>query len=176
MAELGALWRSLRQRYWAALMFDVAVILAIFWTVHAWNTRDLPDAAAVPRLEARQLDGNGAIEGLPETGPGVVYFFAPWCFYCRHSIGHIDELVESGEVAWARAVALDYAHPGEVRAFVGEVGLEAPVLLGDARVAREWNIRVFPSYFVMGADGGIESRSVGYATKTGLLVRARLAR
>jgi thiol-disulfide isomerase/thioredoxin len=113
---------------------------------------------------------------LPERGVGVVYFFAPWCFYCKHSIDHIDDLVESSTVEWARAVALDYGSLEEVRAFVAEVGLDQPVLLGDADIAADWHIRGFPTYFVIGAEGGIESRSVGYATKIGMKTRALLAR
>ena len=84
--------------------------------------------------------------------------------------------MESGAVEWARAVALDYGSLEEVREFVTEVGLEQPVLLGDANMAGDWHIRGFPTYFVIGEDGGIESRSVGYATRIGMKTRSLLAR
>ena len=45
---------------------------------------------------------------VSEGEAGIVYFFAPWCFYCRTSIGNLDDLVADGNVAWATAVALDY--------------------------------------------------------------------
>ena len=176
MNRLLAPWRALRQRYWASLLFDVFLILTVFWCIHAWQTRGLPGAGELPRLSATELDGDRTPQALPVAGKGVVYFFAPWCFYCKRSIGNIDELVRSGKVEWARAVALDFADLQEVRDFVSEVGLEQPVLLGDAETARDWNIRVFPTYFIVDEDGGISSRSVGYSTSLGLKTRALLAR
>lgn len=176
MIRFTRTWKSIRQRYWTALSFDIALILAVFAAIHAWNTRDLPRKDAVPPLQASILGMQGLAETLPGGGPGVVYFFAPWCGYCKRSIGHIDELVASGEVSWARAIALDFTELEEVQGFVSEVGLEQPVLLGNAAIAGAWNIRAFPTYFIMNSEGDIASRSVGYATKAGLRIRARLAK
>jgi thiol-disulfide isomerase/thioredoxin len=176
LAGLKAKWKAFRQRYWLALGADLLVILLLFWAVHSWNTRHLPGGDLPSDLRLPPLDAAADSHALPASGPGVVYFFAPWCFYCRHSIGHIDELVRDGDVAWARAVALDYTDVDKVRQFIAETGLQQPVLLGDAAVARAWNIRAFPTYFVIGADGVISSRSVGYATRLGLEVRAMIAR
>ena len=168
-------WKAFRSRYWLALAFDVAVIIAAFWLIHAWNTRDLPRDEPMPGLQLAQLGGGPSVDGVPANRAGVVYFFAPWCFYCRNSIDNLEELVSDGDIAWARAVALDYGSLEEVRAFVSETGLTQPVLLGDRQTARDWNIRVFPTYFVIDAEGRISSRSVGYSTKLGLWVRAQLA-
>ncbi|NIP17878.1 MAG: redoxin domain-containing protein [Xanthomonadales bacterium] len=173
-ADLKGAWKRLRSRYWASLAIDVTIILAAFWLIHAWNTRELPRDRPAPALPALRLDGARAAPQVPEGQAGVVYFFAPWCFYCRHSIDNLDALVDSGAIAWARVVALDYGGPGEVRAFVEETGLRQPVLLGDANTARDWNIHAFPTYFVIGPGGRIDSRSVGYSTWLGLWARSRV--
>jgi thiol-disulfide isomerase/thioredoxin len=175
-SSLKGLWRRLRKRYWVALLMDVALIVGAFWAISAWQTRDLPGPGQLPALQAAWLEEGVESPPLPGSGVGVVYFFAPWCFYCKHSIGHIDELVLDGEVAWARAVALDYESLDEVRDFLAEVDLQQPVLLGTSEVAAAWNIRAFPTYFVIDEKGGISSRSVGYATKIGLKTRVLLAR
>ena len=155
------------------------MIITVFLLIHGWNTRQLPDGEQVPGLMLAQLDAGrelaGDLQGLPQNETGVVYFFAPWCFYCRNSIDNLDKLVENGDIAWARAVALDYGEIEEVRAFVAETGLRQPVLLGNAQTSRDWNIRAFPTYFVVDADGRISSRSVGYSTSLGLWARARMA-
>ena len=108
---------------------------------------------------------------MVEGQVGVVYFFAPWCFYCRKSIDNLDELVSSGQLAWARVVALEYENTDDVREFIKETGVQLPVLLGSAQTTKDWQIRGFPTYFVIDGDGKIVSRSVGYSTKIGLQAR-----
>ncbi len=165
----------LRNHYWLSLGFDVLVIVAVFWLIHAWNTRDLPRDEPAPALQLAQLHAAVPVQGIPGGATGVVYFFAPWCFYCRNSIDNLDQLVLNGDIAWARAVALDYGNLDEIRAFVAETGLQQPVLLGNGQTARDWKIRAFPTYFVIDANGRISSRSVGYSTRLGLWARTQLA-
>jgi thiol-disulfide isomerase/thioredoxin len=169
-------WATLRKRPGFALAFDVGVIILVFIAIHAWNTRQLPQGNAVPELVLAQLDSAVIEQELPSDGVGVVYFFAPWCFYCKNSIDNLDKLVASGDLAWARAVALDYGDQGEVRQFVAETGLSQPVLLGTPQTTQDWNINAFPTYFVIDANGDITGRSVGYSTSLGLWVRSKLAR
>jgi thiol-disulfide isomerase/thioredoxin len=169
MGRIRAAWTALRASRWGSLAFDVGVILLVFMAIHSWNTRELPSGASVPVLDLARLDlqrsGEGAKAGaLPPGETGVVYFFAPWCFYCRNSIDNLESLVRGGDIAWARAVALDYDNLDEVRSFVAKTGWTQPVLLGNEETAGEWSIRAYPTYFVIGPDGRIESRSVGYST------------
>jgi thiol-disulfide isomerase/thioredoxin len=176
MKRLKAFWIALRKRQWLSLGFDVLVIVIVFLLIHAWNTRELPRGGRVPDLPLALLDSTRLTEVLPQGNTGVVYFFAPWCFYCRNSIDNLDALVSKGDIAWARAVALDYEDPSEVREFVAKTGLSQPVLLGNGQTARDWNIRAFPTYFVVDAEGRISSRSVGYSTWLGLWARTKTAR
>jgi thiol-disulfide isomerase/thioredoxin len=168
-------WAALRKRPGLALAFDVSVIVAIFLLIHGWNTRQLPQGNEVPALVLAQLDSQSMEEELPSNGVGVVYFFAPWCFYCRNSIDNLDKLVANGDIAWARAIALDYEDFDEVRQFVAETGLQQPVLLGTRQTSQDWNINAYPTYFVLDAEGNITGRSVGYSTSLGLWARSKLA-
>jgi hypothetical protein len=47
--------------------------------------------------------------------------------------------------------------------------------LGSTQTAKDWNIRAFPTYFVIDAEGNIASRSVGYSTSLGIALRNWLA-
>ncbi|MEJ8568556.1 TlpA family protein disulfide reductase [Elongatibacter sediminis] len=170
------LWARLRAHFWLSLAFDVTVLLLVFVAIHAWQTRDLPIGELAPAGVMPALDGSGLRQPVHLGGPGVVYFFAPWCGVCRSSIGNLDELVADGTLDWATAVALDYADPAAVEAFVKDTDLAAPVLLGGADTIAGWGIGAFPTYFVIDASGNIASRSVGYSTRLGMEVRARLAR
>ena len=170
-----AAWKALRGHYWASLLFDAVIIIAIFVAISAWQTRDLPNDENRPSLAAHWLDDMRADAVIVEGEVGVIYFFAPWCFYCKKSIDNLDGLVANGQLAWARAVALDYGSLDEVREFIRETGVSLPVVLGNAETATDWQVRAFPTYFVIDENGDITSRSVGYSTYLGLKTRTWMA-
>ena len=169
-------WRRFRERRALSLLFDVVLILVVFGVIHAWQTRDLPIDQEAPATVLALLDGSGIESAIRPGEAGVLYFFAPWCFYCKTSIDNLDDLVDSGAVAWGTAVALEYDGAAEVSDFVEETGISLPVLMGDGRTAADWSIRGFPTYYVIDAEGRIHSRSVGYSTKLGMRWRAWRAR
>lgn len=171
MKKLKSAWQRLRAHYWGSLGFDAFLIVVAFSLVSMWQTRDLPDDEHTPALEAVWLDDMKADSVMVSGEMGVVYFFAPWCFYCRNSIDNLDKLVLSGKLAWARIVALEYGDLDEVRDFIEETGVNLPVLLGSQQTTKDWQIRAFPTYFVIDKTGKIASRSVGYSTSIGLQTR-----
>jgi len=175
ISRFRAGWRRLRERFWLSLAFDSFLILAFFMAIHGWQTRDLPVDEMAPETVLAQLDGSGLRSAFGEDGAGIVYFFAPWCFYCKTSIGNLDKLVESGRVDWATAVALDYGEASEVQDFVDGTGISLTVLMGNGRTASDWSVRAFPTYYVIDSNGRISSRSVGYSTRFGMLARHWLA-
>jgi len=172
--KLVSAWKRLRANFWGSLVFDVLLLILFFVGISMWQTRNLPDDTHTPPLELSWLDDMRADTVMVPGQVGVVYFFAPWCFYCRHSIDNLDELVSSGQLAWARLVALEYENLDEVRDFLHDTGVQLPVLLGGPKTSSDWQIRGFPTYFVIDGGGRIVSRSVGYSTKIGLQVRTWL--
>jgi thiol-disulfide isomerase/thioredoxin len=164
-------WKALRANFWASLVVDVLLIVVAFTLISMWQTRNLPDDEHTPALEAVWLDDRSAESVIVPEQVGVIYFFAPWCFYCRASIDNLNDLVASGKLGWARVVALEYESLDEVREFIAETGVDLPVLLGSQQTTRDWQIRGFPTYFVIDEKGTIVSRSVGYSTKIGLQAR-----
>jgi thiol-disulfide isomerase/thioredoxin len=178
--QLRAAWQKLRARKWLSLVFDAAVLLAVFFAIHAWQTRELPVDELAPATQLAVLEAAGSPgerQAVVVSGKaGIVYFFAPWCGVCRASIGNLDGLVKGGQVAWGTVVALDYADVDEVRDFIDRTGVSLPVLLGDAQTAANWSVRAFPTYYVIDASGRIDSRSVGYSTWFGMWARGWLAR
>ncbi len=158
------------------MFFDAVVIALVFYAVHSWQTRNLPIDEPAPRTLLALLDGSGIGPAVTAGDAGVVYFFAPWCFYCRTSIGNLDELVKNGDIAWGTVIALDYSDLAEVQEFIDETGVTLPVLMGNPQTASAWSVRAFPTYYVIDSDGQISSRSVGYSTKLGMRFRHWRAR
>lgn len=157
-------------------MFDAVLIVGVFFAVHSWQTRDLPIDEPAPATVLALLDGSGIQAAVEEGETGIVYFFAPWCFYCKTSIGNVDELVADGRIAWATVVALDYSDTREVQDFINKSGVSLPVLMGNPATASDWSVRAFPTYYVIDAQGRISSRSVGYSTLAGMWFRSWMAR
>ena len=174
ISRIKAGWKTLRGNFWGSLAVDVTLLIIAFVLISMWQTRNLPDDENTPGLQLAWLDDMQAESVMVPGQVGVVYFFAPWCFYCRKSIDNLDELVDSGQLDWARVVALEYENLDDVREFIEETGVNLPVLLGGPQTSKDWQIRGFPTYFVIDGDGKIVSRSVGYSTKIGLQVRAWL--
>lgn len=170
------IWSRFRSRFWASLAFDVTVLAAVFFGIHAWQTRDLPIDQAAPVTFLPALGSPEHQTAVPGGRAGIVYFFAPWCRVCRASIDNLDDLVASGQVSWGTVIALDYADTGEVQNFVDRAGISLPVLLGNAQTAADWSVRAFPTYYVIDGLGRIHSRSLGYSTYLGMRVRVWLAR
>lgn len=175
ISRIKKFWQRFRSRYWLSLAFDAALILVVILAVHAWQTHDLPVDEPAPETILALLDGSGIRPAVSAGQAGIVYFFAPWCFYCRTSIGNLDDLVNEGHVSWGTAVALDYEDAAEVQEFIDKTGISLPVLMGNGQTASDWSIRAFPTYYVIDAEGRIESRSVGYSTSLGIRLRAWIA-
>lgn len=165
-------WRRLRSHYWAALAFDAVLLLAVILLLQECHSSRLAATESPPpeRLLARLGDMSAPLPLPPENGkPTVLYFFAPWCGVCRHSIGNLDDL--DPQQVNSLAVALSYASSRDVSRFVEETGLQSTVLLGDDEVLAAWGIRAFPTYYVLDESGDIADRSVGYSTSMGLRYR-----
>ena len=168
-------WKKLRSHYWLALSFDLCALMLVLWGLHAWQTRDLPIGELAMPTELPELASGTILPAVRPGAAGVIYFFAPWCSICRHSISNLDEQVRDGSLDWASAIALDYGNEAEVAEFVNDTGIDLPVLLGSNQTAADWEIRGFPTYFVIDANGNISSRSVGYSTALGIRWRVWLA-
>jgi len=165
-------WARFRSNFWLSLVFDAALIVAIFMGVHSWQTRHLPIDQLAPHTVLSPLAGSGNQAAVNSGQVGIVYFFAPWCGYCRVSIGNLQKLVDDGHVSWGTVVALDYGDALEVQAFIDKTGVTLPVLMGNAQTASDWGIKGFPTYYVIDAQGNISSRSVGYSTQLGMWFRS----
>ena len=153
------------------LVLELAVFVAIFAGVSAYQTRNLleTDRQPAPPLRGTTLDG--AHYDLADNigRPALVYFFAPWCAFCAASADNVVRLGKfRGEALDIVVVALDWQDRAEVQEYVDEHGLDYNVLLGGPIVAHDGQVQGFPTYYVLDSAQRVVRRDFGYSTQFGL--------
>lgn len=161
-----------KKRSWKRLAVEIAVVIAIFFGIRAWQTRDAPTGPA-PELRGLDLEGTElALEAAPGE-PVLVHFWATWCGVCEAENGTIEGLAEDHRVI---TVAAQSGPPSQVAAYLAERDLDFPVV-NDPRstLAHRWGVHAYPTTFVVDGDGRIRHTEVGYSTSWGLRARLWLA-
>lgn len=161
---------------WARWVRDGSILILIFIAVSAWQNRNLlSEGDSVAQGSSRLVDLNGELHIMQPDGekPTVVYFFAPWCHICKASISNLD-YVDSARFHVLR-IALDYESADQVQAFVDDVGIEAPVYLGNSELQEKYRITGFPTYYLLNEEYDVIDRTMGYSSAAGLKVRTWLA-
>lgn len=159
------------------MLRDAAIILLIFWGINTWQTRNmLTDDGSITITPRQLVSLQGEVHNLfsgEDTRPTLVYFFAPWCIVCRHSIGNLSDL--DGEAINVVKIALDYTSENNVARFVKETGVSGPVFLGTTEIKRRFQVPGYPSYYLLDADQRVIGSAMGYSTEWGLKLKTYLA-
>ena len=176
MDENGEKSSGEKSRRIRSLLLNAGMVIAVFLAVTTFQSRNMlaTGEQAAPALSGTTLAGAPYVLGDAEPRPALVYFFAPWCKICAASAGNLNRLRrwrDESELEMV-AVALDWGSVDEVSAYVDRHELDITVILGDASVARNWQIYAFPSYYVLDSSQRIVRRDIGYSSQLGLLWRA----
>ncbi len=163
-------------RKYQSFLMNAGLIVIVFFGVLAFQSRNMlaADGRAAPELRGTTLTGQPYDLGDARARPALVYFFAPWCRICAASAGNLNRLRrwrDTDEIEIV-AVALDWGVADEVRDYVERHDLDVTVVLGDANVARQWQIKAFPSYYVLNSEHRLVRRDIGYSSQLGLWFRA----
>ena len=163
-------------RKYSSLLLNAVLLLVAFLLVSAFQARGMlsADRQFAPKLQAATLQNS--YFDLHESGDRatLVYFFAPWCTYCKLSSDNLVRLRRLRDASDLQivAVALDWKSVAEVNDYVEQHGLNFPVLLGDANIMRDWKVYGFPTYYVLDSRRRIAARDIGYSTQLGLWWRS----
>ncbi|AAU90446.1 putative suppressor for copper-sensitivity D [Methylococcus capsulatus str. Bath] len=147
-------------------------VVALFFAVQGVLNRDMASGPA-PAIEGSFLDGSPAsLDGL-RGRPALVYFWASWCPICGTMEDEIGVLARDHAVI---TVAYQSGDAGEVARHVAERRLDWRVVPDpDGTIGAAYGIRGVPAFFVLGPDGTIHSRNVGFTPEWLLRLRLWLA-
>ncbi|MFN3564603.1 MAG: TlpA family protein disulfide reductase [Burkholderiaceae bacterium] len=143
----------------------LALLLAVAHA-RAWAQVELKPwtgAPVAPPIELNTLDGTPLALADLRGKVVVVNFWATWCEPCVEEMPSMQRLREKlrGEPFEILAVNYQEGAP-RIRAFLQKIPVDFPIVRDtDGSVARAWNARVFPSSYVIGADGRIRYALVG---------------
>lgn len=163
--------KLLKRSRWKVWLLEALLAVGIFLAIDQWHARTLlADEQIVPRSNLPLLDST-VVSPLPSQGRSLVYFFAPWCSVCKLSISNLNDIAVSQPDVSVQLVALDYGSVEEVRQFIGNQSLNFPVLLGNRQTLQEWQIKAYPTYYIIDENGRITSKNMGYSSELGMKVR-----
>lgn len=144
-----------------ALVLLLSIAHALAWAQA--ELRPWTGAPAAPPIELNTLNGEPLALADLRGKVVVVNFWATWCEPCVEEMPSMQRLRDKlrGEPFEILAVNYQEGAP-RIRAFLQKVSVGFPIVRDtDGSVARAWNARVFPSSYVIGADGRIRYALVG---------------
>ncbi len=157
---------------------DSLVVIAVFWAVNMWQTKEMlptDGSVAVQAVELMGIDDeNHVLFENSNDMPTLVYFFAPWCQVCKMSIANLNGL-DTQKVNVVR-IALDYRNASQVIDFAAATRSEGPILLGDSSIKNTFQVPGYPSYYLLNKHQQVVGRSMGYSTEWGMQLKTFLAK
>ncbi|MGA1317535.1 MAG: redoxin family protein [Rubrivivax sp.] len=160
-----------RIRWW---LLEGALLLAVFFGVQAWFTRDVVRGALPPLTGAVLGTSAPTVQTWRESAGRdgfVLYVWATWCGVCRAMEDNVDALARSGRLL---SVAMQSGASADVQRHLHARGHDwATVNDPQGDIARVLGASAVPTILFVDRHGHIRGVTRGYTTTLGL--RARLA-
>jgi len=127
--------------------------------------RPWPAKTAAPPLALPTLDGPPWSLADAKGRVCVVNFWASWCEPCRTELPSLELLAQRHERDGLVVVAVNFRETdAAVRRFVDRMPTTLPLLRDtDGAVNRAWQVRIYPTTFLIGRDGRPRFSIVGEA-------------
>lgn len=165
---------------WARLrshLGTVALMLAVFIGVQAWQTRGvaqgpLPNLALtlIERDGSRQTTTLAAWRERHAGQPVALYLWAEWCPICKVQQPNVTALV--GDLPLL-TIAMQSGQPDAVARLLAQRQLPWPTLVDPrSELSRSLGFGSVPAFVVIDANGALRTPTVGYTSELGM--RARL--
>ena len=146
-------------------IFVCVFLLGLVPSVHAEDSKDVTGKA--PALQGRDLEGKRfKLSKALEDGPALITFWATWCRPCRKEMPELQKLRKKYEEHGVQVIAISGDSPvdqAKVKPYIKAQKFDFTVLLDtDGEIRRRFQVEVFPTTFLVGADNRILYRGVGY--------------
>ena len=135
-----------------------------------------PKGLPAPALQAKDLAGRSWDLAALQGRAVLVNFWATWCPPCLAELPSMQALADQHGSNKLVVLCVNVRESAaKVARFVQTTGLRLPVLLDtDGAITQAWNVNVFPTSVLVGADGQPSRRIRGELDWTGAQAQAWL--
>ncbi len=153
--------------------FFFLALALISWLINTWRAPKLNDIK-LPKLEGKSVQGEEIERLIIRSEPLLIHFWGTWCPVCRLEASNIDIVAKHYRVI---SIAVNSGSNTQVRRWLTKRNLNFPVLNDpDAKLARRFNIDIFPTTLIYDSQGKLKFIETGYSSTAGLLLRMKLAK
>jgi thiol-disulfide isomerase/thioredoxin len=138
----------------------IGVALALLGLAAWWERMGLPTGPA-PEMVLADTAGNEVDLAGYRGKVVVVNFWGTWCPPCRAEIPALSRWAQAHPETPLLGVAVRSGSGKELEAVSARLGVKYKVLEGDAATTDRWSVSVFPTTYVLRADGTVSSRWKG---------------
>src|SRR5262249_38039623 len=141
----------------------VSVLLGVFCVGIAAQELTLWTSGPTPLLTLTDHRGINHTLAASRGRVVLVNFWATWCEPCREEMPVLQALQDKLGKERLVVLAVNYGESLEkVQQFAHHTPVDFPLLLDrHMEAAKAWQVRVLPTSFVLGQDGGIRDRAGG---------------
>lgn len=160
-------------RRWPARLGHLAIqMLLLVAFIVALDWYRAPDARAVELVSLTTTRGD-TVDVRAAPSPMLLYVWAEWCGFCRHTSPAIERLHRSGHRVVS--VAMQSGSDAQVHAYMREHGLSFPVVNDpDGAISQSLGAHVTPTIAIIAA-GRMRLATSGWTSEYGLRLRLWLA-
>lgn len=147
-----------------SLLLQILLFIVIFIAALSWQQKDmLANDEPIESFMLKDLnDQPHTLFNAPEDKKTLLYFFAPWCSICRISMPSLNTL--NKEKVNIYVIALSYDSKEQLKTFMQDIDYQGLVLLGNPKIARQFKISAFPSYYLLNEEHKIIHKGLGLSS------------
>jgi len=155
------------RKYFKETIFFATILLVTTNLLSFYNSRDLN--SSILSISSVELLDKKTFE-IDKTKPILIHFWATWCPVCKIEASNIQEISENFQVL---SIATDSKN---IQNYLDENGVSFRTVNDkDGKLAKHFNISVFPTTIIYDKNQEMVFSEVGYTSTWGLWFRMLLA-